>query len=399
MAFTIAQLKDDLEGVLHGTTLSKVRGVNNLINRAARQLLLDVDPQETKRTTPIVNAVYDNVFDYTAPVDLKGNKIIDIRPQVNREIHDNVSQTYQEQFDLKKPNNFFNIVYRDNVRFLRFSKALTSGLVIHDLNGISTNGTWTVGDDATNLTEDKFRFITSGVSLNFDLDGLGTNGFITNSTFSAVDLSEHEDISSLFLFLFVPDVSAFTSVDLRWGSSASDYWTVTATTPQVGTFLDGWNLVRFDWNGATEVGTPVSSAVDFLRVNVIYDGVAETDYRVDNITSRLGTIFEVDYYSKNLFTDSSSVINETITDDTDTINLETDSFNLLVDKSAEFAAQQMQGEDSVFDVGYFKGVYDTNLRKYKKQYPSEIEKPRQSYYRMPRRKYGPRVGGFGVTQP
>lgn len=48
MSYNILDLKNDLEGVLHGTTNNQIQNLDGVINRAARQLLLDLDPQETK---------------------------------------------------------------------------------------------------------------------------------------------------------------------------------------------------------------------------------------------------------------------------------------------------------------------------------------------------------------
>ena len=384
MAYTIAKLKNDLEAIIHGTTVNKITNITELINRGSRDVLLDVDPQRTQRIAQIENAIYDKVYDYAVPADLKGNKIIDIRPQVNRTVGDNFSQTYSEQFDLRKSiqNNMFQTQWNTNVKTVRISKNVRTGILLNDMNGITTNGTWAVGDDATNLTEDNLNFVSGNASLKFDLDGSTTDGFIQNSTMSAQDLTEHENESGLFLWLFLPDASTFTSVDLRWGSDTTNFWNRTVTTPHNGTFLDGWNLVRFDWNGATETGTPDVTAVDYLRVTINYDGVADTDYRVDNIISKLGSIFEMVYYSKFLFRNSSGTFIEETSADTDEVNLDTESYNLLLYKISELSAQQLQGEDGASDLNYFAQKYRESLKRYKSMYKSEVEKPRQAYYRQ-----------------
>src|SRR6267154_6147214 len=100
MANDITQLKQDLEGMMHGTTLNQITAIDALINRAARQILMDVDPQETKRIVPLANSIYTNIYDYSVPPDLKGTKVIDIRPQVNRQPWDVSTQTYNQAFDL-----------------------------------------------------------------------------------------------------------------------------------------------------------------------------------------------------------------------------------------------------------------------------------------------------------
>ena len=387
MPYAISELKNDLTAILHGTNLSKVTNVTELINRSARDVLLDVDPQETIRKEQITNAIYDRVYDYPLPSDVKGNKIIDLRPQVNRGVNDNFSQTYSENFDLEKLNNDFTIEFDQGNKFLRVSKSLTTPVTLHAFESIDGNGTWAVGSDASNLTLDRQTRVAGGASLNFDLDGGPANsGYIENSTMGELDLSIHEDVGSLFLYVYFPDASIITSVNLRWGDSATSYWNRTVTTahPSNG-FQNGWNLLRFDWNGATETGLlPAdSSVIDYSRITINYDGTAETDIRTDSLTVHLGEIYDVAYYSKFLFRDSSGTWIEDHTADDDNVNLDTESYNLLLYKIAELAAQQIQAEDATFDISYFAQKYALMLNRYKAQYKSQVEKPLQRYYSMP----------------
>jgi len=45
----ITTLLNDIASVVHGTTINKIPNVYGHINRAARAVLLDVDPNETQR--------------------------------------------------------------------------------------------------------------------------------------------------------------------------------------------------------------------------------------------------------------------------------------------------------------------------------------------------------------
>ena len=54
----ITRLLNDLTGIMSGTTLNQITNPYGAINRAASQLLLDCDPQETIRITPISKVVY-----------------------------------------------------------------------------------------------------------------------------------------------------------------------------------------------------------------------------------------------------------------------------------------------------------------------------------------------------
>ena len=85
MSYSITQANADLAAMLHGTNLNKIQGLNNLHNRTARQLLADIDPMETIRKTLTTTPLYNAVWDYACPSDLKGNRIIDISPQYIRQ--------------------------------------------------------------------------------------------------------------------------------------------------------------------------------------------------------------------------------------------------------------------------------------------------------------------------
>src|ERR1700741_5041477 len=102
MAYSVLTLKNDLSGALHNTTNNEIANLDGVIDRAARQLLLDVDPQETKRTLEFVTPIFNTVYDYPIADDVKGNKIIDIFPQTQRIPRDVWAQTYNQAFDVAK---------------------------------------------------------------------------------------------------------------------------------------------------------------------------------------------------------------------------------------------------------------------------------------------------------
>jgi len=382
MAYTISKLKNDLAGLLKGTTTDKITNLNEVFNRAARECLQDNDFQETRRIQQITNAIYDSVYDYTLPSDLKGNKIVDVIKQVNRSRKFHL--TGPESFDFNRSDSTFNVKHNKGIKSLRLAADLSAGAVVHPCNTIDGDGTWAATADASNLTLDNLNYVSGGGSLNFDVTGASTSGYIQNSTFDAVDLSDHEDKSGLFAWLYIPDSSAFTSVNLRWGSSTSAYWNVTKTAAQDGAFQTGWNLVRFDWNGATETGSPDSSAIDYLRVTITYDGTADTDFRVDSIKSILGSIFSLDYYSKYLFRTAAGVWQEETSEDDDELNLDTDSYNVYLFKATEYCFAQLGNKSN--DVIFYKEEYERASREYKIMYKSEAKKQEEIYYTLFKRR-------------
>jgi len=264
MSYSVLNAKQDLTGILHGTQLNKVTNLTQLFNRAARQVMQDLDPQETIRIQQL-NPVFTGVFDYPIPTDLKGTKIIDVFPQVNRTPNEITLARYNQAFDLTKTSllNEFTIIYNTGSRYMRLNTPfLPVPIGINGANDLTENGTWSVDDDADNLTVNNVNFVFGGGSLQFDLVPNVNDGLLTNSTQAAVDLSTLLNQGSLFLWTFLPTASVFTSIDLYWGSSNGDYYTNSATLTQQGlAFQDGWNLLQFQWLGATVVGSPNDASI------------------------------------------------------------------------------------------------------------------------------------------
>lgn len=392
MAYDIAKVNADLESILHGTTTNQITNLFGLYDRAARQLLLDCDPQETKRIAPFVTPIYNSVFDYASPTDLKGNKIIDIFPQVDRTSQDIWSQQYEQAFDVDKLlslQDTFQVQFNSSLKTIRVNAPNQLPPIPITLANTSTG--WSVGGNASNLQVDNVNFVAGGGSLSFDLSAgaPGSTGYLENSTLESQDLSNFVNQASNFLYTYLPTGSVFTSVQLRFGSSATDYYVLSATTTQQNTvFQNGWNLLAYVWSSMTTVGSPDATDITYVRVTWTYDGTAQTAVRLNDVVSIMGSILNIAYYSKYMFRDAvTGAYQETVTDNTNLINLDTDSYNLFLWLVAYFAAQQQQGANSNFDANYFLQAYKEALGNYTTQYKSETQKPQSVYYRQPNPSY------------
>lgn len=392
--YNITQLKADLTGIMHGTTLNQITNLYGLIDRAASQLLLDCDPQETIVTVPLVNAVYSQVFFYPIPVDLKGNRIISILPQVQQWRPGNqFAQTYSQDFTTSasgfwRSGSEFSLIFNAGLKAININWAnANTPILINEANNISDNGNWSVGGTASNLSTNYINFVSGNSSLSFDLTA-GTNpstGNLVNSTSQAVNLSMIENQSVLFMYTFLPVGTDFTSVTLQWGSSASDYWSYTTSLTQQNTaFQNGWNLLAFPWQPAAVTGAPNASSITYLNVIWNYNGTHQTAVLLDNIVSCLGSILNISYYSKYLFRNPvTNAFQERVRTDSDFINLDTESYSMFTYLVAAFAAQQQSGAESVFDTQYFLNLYNSKLNRYRTMYKSQVTKPKVVYYPAP----------------
>ncbi len=390
MSYSISTLKNNVVAQFHGTTSNKIVDFDGLINRAARQVLLDVDPIETIRISQLSSPIFNSVWNYACPTDLKGTGIIDIRPQVNRQNTDIVQQVYNQQFDLSKLTDLMNKVtvqWNTQVKSLRINvPGLTAPTQLNTCDSLTGNGTWAATSTASNLSVDNVNFVSNSGSLKFDLAITGPTGYLENSTMAQVDLSDWASQGYFFLYTYLPTASAFTNVNIRIGSSSANYYSMDATVTQDNTaFQNGWNLLSFAWSGATTTGSPDSSALDYIRVTWTYSGAAQVGIRLDQITASLGSIFEIEYYSKDIFRSAAGTFKEEETLDTDLVNLDTESYNLLLWKVSEYVAQQVQGLDAQYNDGpYFANLYLQTLARYQALNKSQRQKLTGTYYRLPR---------------
>lgn len=382
MPFSLQTLKDDIAGAIHGTTVTKITNLSSLINRSASEILLDVDLAETKRITSL-GLVFNSVYDYSSPSDLKGNRIIDIRPQAGRK-GDVWPQRFNQWFDKKKwlkNQNQFTVQHNQSVKSLRVDAPfLSAPITISDTGSTSS---WSASGTASNITIDTVYNVAGAGALQFDVS-TGT-GYIENAALSAVDLSDHVGIAQEFFWAYFPSVP--TSVSLRWGSSSSDYYSYSMTSQADGTsFRSGWNLLTSPWAGLTPTGTPVDTAYDYVRFTVV-SPTNLVGVKFCSLTSNLGSYLEAEYYSKFFFRTQAGVFQETISaselvDSPDTIylNVDTESYPIVFSKVMCGVSQQLQADDAKKDLEHFEKMYTKSLLRYKNMYPSEVQFSQEPYY-------------------
>ena len=369
----------DVDGMVHGKSSQVSQSRQRLVNRAVRYVLADMDLRSAKRSAALSPNIFENQFDYGAPADLKARKIIDFRRQVLRPSSETWMLVDDADFDrLKNVSNRRVAVRDENFSQLLRIDGLPSSTkaTIHSCDSLTANGTWAVvaGTDSTNLTRDTLNYITGGASLNFDTNSGATTAAIENSTMTQVDLDDYDEIGSIFCWVYVPATSGLTNFILRWGNDSSNYWSRTVTTNNEAlAFYVGWNLLRFDWDGATETGTVAPATVDYLRLTVTKTAgmAADTDWRLDDVTVQTGKIYNVVYYSKYGWQTSAAAYIEESTTTTDLLIADSEEVEMINFKAAEFFAQELRDYD---DVVLFRDEYKRLKRIYQARYPSEALK-------------------------
>lgn len=382
MSLSITQIKEKVTPKMRGTTINQISGFYEKCREAAGNVVLRSKPLETIRGVRIENAIYSHIYNYAIGQDVQGdNGIIDIRPIGQRSSGDGLEGRDQMEFDIKKDRDTFTVEVLNGVKTLRLSKRIAGHSVLHRMDSLTGDGTVTGSGDVTDLTTNNLEKVSGSASVQFGLDGLTGQGVIAINLAAALDLSTIEDVGALFNWLYFPNASRLTNMVFKWGTDASNYWSLTITAPHDRTSFEDavFTLQRADWVNATETGTPDAAAVDYLEVVLNYTaGDALANVRLDNITAARGDAYEAVYYSDRLFKSAAGDYIELPTADSDTLNIAVDGHNIFLYELMLIIIQEL-GEKAVMQnakwfmeqlngYGEVKGLYDAFNRKY----PSKV---------------------------
>lgn len=391
---TYGDAKDHLSGLLHGADVDDIETINLVVERAANTLLAKIDPVDTIRTAPLASTIHDDVYNYALPSDFKG--LIDLYPQDSRNSGDVSARKAPESFDLRKSfsDKTISIEASEGTKFIRINWHSRAGTLFHNMDSLTDNGAWSVVGSATSLEADSIFHVSGSSSIKFTHVASGDG--IQNTTIDEVDLTDESRVADVFVWMYFS--AAPTSVTAIWGNDlTTNFWTGVAQTTQAdGTaFKVGWNLLKWSWSAATQTGTVTPSTIDSFKITVA--GTALGIIRVDNIIFSIGRNFDIKYYSKFLFKNSSGTYLTKPSDDSDTIILDNDAVQLFLLECLIGCAQQIESSNSVGDIAWAKGELNGRpdspdpaqkmglYAKYKKEYPSERTKLTGSYGGLPAR--------------
>lgn len=227
----------------------------------------------------------DFKHEYDLPADFR--EVSEIRDGDERIVNPsprNVISQFEKGYEITDGKLYLNDVPEP-------SSTSTTPITVLSNNALDEEGTWVASLDATNVTTDLDEYKVGNGSVNFDLDvsaDAGNVAALTNSTFTAEDVSDYEDSGKWRVWMYLPDVTYLKSITLRWGSDSTNYWSLAVTKDyKKEAFKDGWNLLEFDWSDSAveETLSPNSAAIDYLQVRIAYstNQPDDTDFRLDAI--------------------------------------------------------------------------------------------------------------------
>ena len=349
--YTYSNLLDQIFDPARRSNITNVMTVRNYINRAARLVVSENDLRSTKRNAILGTDLFDDIYSYPAPSDLKGDAIIDFVPQVNRDTDFRLELVSEQEFDMKKTirDNIIALATDDLVKRIMFSGDVDdTSLVAATLDNLTSEGTWSAYSDATNVVADTDNFVVGGGSVKFDLTGAATTAGIQNTTITAIDISDYTNAGHIFVWAYINSTTNLTNFICDIGNDlTTNYYTQTITTNNEGvSFYNGWNLLRFDFASMTENGTVAPTTVDSIRIYMTKtSGKSDDGYRFDHMVLHTGEIHNIVYYTRYPWQSNASVFLENSTADTDYINAETDEFEGFVYKAKEEVFKELRRFD------------------------------------------------------
>lgn len=387
MSFSLTSVKEHLIGMGHSSTLNKVRNQPALFERAANNTLARIKVLEGIRTVPLTSTVYDDIYNYALPADY--GSLLDLIPQDNRELWDKAFRGPAGEFDRTKAvkQKTISIEADGATKIIRINWRTRQGKILHSMNSLAGNGTWSVVGSATGLVLDKIYKYSGSGSIRFNL--VTTGDGIQNTTMSAVDMTDEDEVADIFVWFYIKnstDLANLTSVTPRWGNDlTTNYWTGVAQTVQAdGTaFKVGWNLIKTPWSTATETGTVAPATIDSFRI-VFAATAAISQIRVDNIIFTIGRAFDLKYYSKFLFRNAAGTFLSRPAVDEDTVICDNDSLNIFLNECLKAMAHQVEGTDSAFDITFAENEQKELIPAYRAEHPSQAKKLRFKYGSGPR---------------
>jgi len=361
---TYSEVDTDIQSRMQGSAPDQTKRLN-AINLAAQNLGAKYDIDSTKREKIVYIVPNGDPINLSTEIpDYKNIKDLRYLNKSNgefRRIEDDI-------FDIHSKNGAlideYTTTFNNGKEYLRVSMADGySSTDLHACNSLTENGTWAVvaASDAVNLSLNTVNSVNSGGALQFDIDvsnSVNNYAVVENSTITSLDLTSYLGLGRARFWVYLPSVTEFTSVELRWGSSSSDYYSAVATTNIDGSpLVSGLNHIEIDWADATSTGSPDVSAVDYLAIKLNYTAsfTDQTAVRVEGIKMFLPMPVRIVYYSSYVSQTTSGTFQPDLTaTSSDEILLPRRFKNLLVLESLKILWPMSMGQDST---PYLNQVY------------------------------------------
>ncbi len=178
------------------------------------------------------------------------------------------SNLEDNQFEVLK-NLYYNKDKRIQTRrwISNFWGVVPSNTILINACDATTN--FAVADDATTLATWTAIRWTNSVSFMIDVSNSGNDyANLTNASLGTIDISDNKWHLAFWLYVPAAFNTNLTAVKLRLWSDSSNYyeWTLSTLTEASN------NFIKLDYDDATETWTVTDTSIDYMRLQVTYDG-------------------------------------------------------------------------------------------------------------------------------
>ncbi len=382
--YTRSQLKSRVNAGIHGR-IGVLIDEDDFINDVAREVLFDLDLASTKRTYALAPKLFNGIYNYSAPTDIKEQAIVDIPAQVKTDNSEWYLTTPAEFYRTRETANGVIAIDRDSgeVSLLLAKNLDDENRVISELDSLTSGGgTWGAFGEATNLEADNDDFVKGSGAIKFDISAVvGTTAGIKNDSLDDFDIDDFLDGNgSAFAWAGLSNADDITNFILRLGDNPSNYYYKTITAAADGTaFKEGYQLLRFDLTSLSQTGSPTTTGLNHAALYMTKGTgkVSQTDFHFDWLVLKRGAIHEIKYYSKFPWVSSAGAWKENSTDDADLITGDATEYNLFILKGKQMAAE----EANEFEIAStYERQYDGKKLHYIRNNPSERKIETTGYY-------------------
>ena len=299
MATTLADINNRLNDRRRDTTANSIdltangfRAINDVLD--IWQTMHDWEFTILKQTINFNKGITEYALnsDFKAPINLYFLK----KPQLNNQDFEMVSSA---GFPLRTifPNRFA-IKNQGQTRSLKLDTGGNNSQV-HTMNMLTGDGTVAAdGATITALAQDPYESYWLPASLSFNYNG--TSGTITDTGMNTKNLAPYQNRSNLYFNIYLTSVTNFTSVNLKWGTDASNYYTATVTTDFLGAALAAstWATLKFPWLNPTTVGSPDPTKIKYWQVTLAYgSSTTFSGGRIEDLFISENVPIVLEYYS------------------------------------------------------------------------------------------------------
>lgn len=339
---TVEDLNENVGAILTGVDLTVVPDLYGSYQRAVATTIQKADiPEATIRQNIML---YSGVTYYPPDGRMFGTALIDVRPQGAPQPTGQVSKRPISDFNQltrRMPWGYtVTFEYRDGDPIMGIIQGKTIPQVT--LSSMSSTTGWTAGDSASGLAADSTVYYQPSASLRFNLAANGADGTLSTTLTNSIDMTSYLGVGVSFLAAYFPSASAITSVTLRLGSSAGNYYTVTVTQGFLGAFYSNdWQLIAFDLANATTTGSPVITAIAYIDIITSYSSTSIlSNVRYGSLWCSLPSAHEMLFYSAAAFRNGSSgPFQVAITANEDEIIFRDAAYNIYVQEAAREVAK------------------------------------------------------------